>query len=198
MFSLHPRYPFWDTLCQKMEYPPDPDTITKIVNWPTPKNVHDVQGILGIGNYYCIFVKDFSQKVQPLVELTRKSKLIRWTQECQAAFDEIKQALIGPDIMAFPTDDDLYILDCDAANDSIAFVLSQKQSNVEKVVAYGSQTLGKSERNYCATDQELLAIKYFTKFYKHYLLACHSRVRSDHEALKWLLSMKEPKHHIAR
>ena len=54
--------------------------------------------------------------------------------------------------MAFPTDDDLYIIDCDAADDSIGCVLSQKQSNVEKVIAYGSQTLGKSERNYCATD----------------------------------------------
>ena len=58
-------------------------------------------------------------------------------QECQAAFDKIKQALIGPDIMVFPTDDGLYILDCDAANDSIGCLLSQKQSNVEKVTAYG-------------------------------------------------------------
>ena len=52
--------------------------------------------------------------------------------------DEIKQALIRPDIMAFPTDDSLYILDCNAANDSIGCVLSQKQSNIEKVIAYGS------------------------------------------------------------
>ena len=54
--------------------------------------------------------------------------------------------------MALPTDYDLYILDCDAANSSIGCVLSQKQSNVEKVIAYGSQTLGMSERNYCTTD----------------------------------------------
>ena len=149
-----------------------------------------MQGILGIGNYYHRFVKDLSQKVQPLIELTKENKPFRWAQECQAAFDEIKRALIGPDIMAFPTDDDLYILDCDAADDSVGSVLSQKQSNVEKVTAYGSQTLGKSERNYHATDWELLAIKYFMECYKHYLLGCHFRVRSDHEALKWLFSMK--------
>ena len=83
-----------------------------------------MQGILHIGNYYCRFVKDFSQKVQPLIDLTKKNKPFRWMQECQTAFDEIKQALIGPDIMAFPTDDDLYILDCDAADDSIGCVLS--------------------------------------------------------------------------
>ena len=66
--------------------------------------------------------------------------------------------------MVFPTDDDLYILDCDAANDSIGCVLSQKQSNAEKVIAHGSQTLGTSERNYCVTDQELPAIKYFMEY----------------------------------
>ena len=86
--------------------------------------------------------------------------------------------------MAFPTDDDLYILDCDAANDSICCVLSQKQSNVEKVIAYGGQTLGKSEKNYCATDQELLFIKYFTEYYKHHLPGHHFRLRSDPEPLK--------------
>ena len=45
----------------------------------------------------------------------------------------------------FPTDDDLYILDCDAANDYIGHVLNQKQSNIEKVIVYGSQTFGKSK-----------------------------------------------------
>ena len=97
---------------------PDPDNIAKIVNWPTPKNVCNVQGILSIGNHYHRFVKELIQKAQPLLELTKKNKPFRWTPECQAAFDEIKQDLIGPDIMAFPIDDDLYSLDCDVADDS--------------------------------------------------------------------------------
>ena len=36
------------------------------------------------------------------------------------------------------------------------------------------------------------------EYYKHYLLGHHFKVRSDHEALKWIFSMKEPKHSIAR
>ena len=36
------------------------------------------------------------------------------------------------------------------------------------------------------------------EYYKHYLLGHYFRVRSNHEALKWLFSMKEPKQHIAR
>ena len=52
------------------------------------------------------------------------------------------------------------------------------------MIAYGSQTLGKAERNYCVTDRELLAVKYFMEYYKHYLLGRRFRVHSDHEALK--------------
>ena len=133
-----PKMSFLGHIVSQDGVSPDPDNITKIVNWPTPRNVQEVHGILGMGNYYCRFVKDFSQRVQPLVALTKKNNQFKWSLECQAMFDDIKQALTGPDIMAFPTDDDLYILDCDAADDSIGCVLSQKQSNEEKVISYGS------------------------------------------------------------
>ena len=58
--------------------------------------------------------------------------------------------------------------------------LSQVQLGREKVIAFGSQSLGKSERNYCATDRELLALKYFVQYYKHYLIweEIRSEVRS--------------------
>ena len=30
---------------------PDPENVAKILNWPVPKTVHDVRGILGLGSY---------------------------------------------------------------------------------------------------------------------------------------------------
>ena len=106
-----PKVSFLGHIVSQDGVSPDPNNIAKIGNWPTPRNVWEVRGILVMGNYYCRFVKDFSQKVQPLVALTKKNNQFRWSLECQATFDEIKQALTGPDIMAFPTDDDLYFLD---------------------------------------------------------------------------------------
>ena len=177
---------------------PDPDNLAKIPNWPVPWNVREVRGIIGLGNYYRWFVKDYSKRVQPLVSLTKKNTPFKWTQECQEAFEDLKRALLGPDIMSFPTDDRLFILDTDASDGTIGAVLSQVQLGREKVITFGSWSLGKSERNYCATDRELLALKYFVQYYKHYLLGRKFVVRSDHESLKWLYSLKEPKHRIAR
>jgi hypothetical protein len=67
-----------------------------------------------------------------------------------------------------------------------------------KVISYGSRTLNKAERNYCTTDKELLAVRYFIEYYRQYLLGRKFCVRTDHQALIWLFSFKEPKGRIAR
>ena len=95
--------------------------------------------------------------------------------------------------MAHPQDDGQFILDTDASGTMIGCVLSQVQDGKEKVIAYESQTLSRTERNYCVTDRELLAVCYFMEYYKQYLLGQKFLVQTDHQALKWLFSLKEPK-----
>ncbi|CAG2220646.1 unnamed protein product [Mytilus edulis] len=72
------------------------------------------------------------------------------------------------------------------------------QNEKEVVIAYSSRTLSKSERNYCTTRKELLALVFFIKQYRHYLYGKKFRARTDHKALKWLFSMKEPEGQTAR
>ena len=48
------------------------------------------------------------------------------------------------------------------------------------------------------TDWELLAVRFFMEYYKHYLLGRQFVARTDHQALKWLYSLREPKDRIAR
>ncbi len=177
---------------------PDPNNVDKILGWPVPKTVTDVRAFLGMGNYYRRFLQGFSQLVKPLVELTKRDHPFQWTHECQAAFEELKARLTGTEVMAYPQAECAFILDTDASEHSIGAVLSQVQEGRERVVAYGSRTLNRAERNYCVTDRELLAVKVFVEYYKHYLLGRHFTVRSDHQALRWLFTLREPKDRVAR
>jgi hypothetical protein len=68
---------------------------------------------------------------------------------------------MSPEIMAYPEDHGDFILDTDACDSSIGAVLSQMQDGRLRVIAYGSRTLNKAEKNYCITDKELLAVRYF-------------------------------------
>ena len=100
--------------------------------------------------------------------------------------------------MAFPNDDGEFIRDTNTSDDTIGVMLTQIQIRVERVIVYSSWMLGKSEHNYCVTNRQLLAVKYFVGCYEDYLLGWHFRVCSDPEALKWLLSLKESKRGLAR
>ena len=177
---------------------PNPVNIEKVMTWPTPTNVSQVRGIVALGSYYRRFVKDFSKLVKPLIQLTEKNKPFEWNKECDHSFLALKSHLTSPPIMSFPRDGGNFILDTDACDISIGAVLSQIQDGKPRVISYGSRTLNKAERNYCVTDRELLAVKYFCDYYKQYLLGYHFLIRTDHQALKWLFSLKEPKNRIAR
>jgi len=177
---------------------PNPDNIEKVLNWPIPQTVTEVRSFLGLVSYYRRFVKDHSKIVHPLVQLTKKDEIFKWTDECNEAFVTLKKVLTGPDVMAHPIDGEMYIIDTDACDVSIGAVISQVQDGVERAIAYGSRTLSKTEKNYCVTDRELLAVVYFIRYYRHYLLGRHFVLRTDHQALKWLFSLKEPKNRIAR
>lgn len=177
---------------------PNPDNVNKLVHWPQPKNLTEVRGLIGLGSYYRRFVKDFAHIVKPLVHLTKKGVPFEWTTECELAFDKLKAALVSPEVMGYPHNDCSFILDTDACDVSIGAVLSQLQEGRERVIAYASRSLSKSERNYCVTDKELLAVVNYVQYYKHYLLGRKFLVRTDHQALRWLFSLKEPKNRVAR
>ena len=91
-----------------------------------------------------------------------------------------------------------FILDRDASNTGLGAVLSQLTPDGEWVVAYHSRTLDKSERNYCVTRKDLLAVIDVVNYFKHILCGLPFTIRTDHAALKWLMSFKEPEGQVAR
>ena len=177
---------------------PSPTKTDMILGWEVPKSTKEVRQFLGMASYYRRFIKDFAQIVSPLSKLTSKSVKFSWSQQCQEAFDSLKGALIGPDVMAYPLTDGEFSLDTDACDTAIGAVLSQVQEGQERVVAYASRSLNKAERNYCVTDKELLAVKHFIEYFYQYLMGQHFRVRTDHQPLRWIFSLKAPGGHIAR
>jgi len=172
--------------------------VETINSWTACKDVSEVRAFMGLSGYYKRFVKDFSVIAAPLYALTQKGAEFCWTSECQEAFDELKQRLTSEPILALPTDDRTYVLDTDASDFGLGAILSQDQNGQEKVIAYASRTLGKSEQKYETTRKELLAIVTGLKQFRQYLLGRHFVIRTDHAALTWLRRTAEPMPQLAR
>ena len=51
---------------------PDPDRVTALLNYPTPTNLRQLRGFLGIVNWYERFIKHCTDLKVPLLKLLRK------------------------------------------------------------------------------------------------------------------------------
>ena len=48
------------------------EKVKRVLEWPTPKCVKEVQKFLGLANYYCQFIEEFTLIARPLYDLIRK------------------------------------------------------------------------------------------------------------------------------
>jgi hypothetical protein len=177
---------------------PHPDKVSAVTSWPEPTSLRHLRAFLGLCGYYRRFIEQFSRIAAPLYALTEKERKFVSTSDCSIAFDELKRRLTSAPILCMPTDDDPFILDTDASDSAIGAVLLPCSNGVERVVAYASKRLSKCEVNYCVTRRELLAVVYFTRYFRHFLLGRQFTVRTDHAALQWLRRIPEPDGQQAR
>ena len=81
-------------------------------------------------------------------------------------------------------------LHTDASENGLGAVLYQKQDDdTDCVIAYASQTLSKSEKNYDAHKPDILALKWsVTKRFHEYLYGGHFEVYMDNNPLTYILT----------
>jgi hypothetical protein len=149
-----------------------PHLVRDILEWPACTNAKEIKVFLGLSHgYYRKYLKNYAAIVSPLTDLLQANTPFIWTTECQQAMNTIKQLLTTAPILALPRFDRPFILDTDCSNISMGSVLSQLDDDRnERVICYSSKKLTDRQKNYCVTRRELLAVIYYLKYYKHYLL----------------------------
>lgn len=169
---------------------PDPSKIESVKSYPVPKCTRDVRSFVGLCSYYRKFIENFSTIAAALHYLQSDKVKFVWTAECQCAFEALKLALINHPILVSPDFNLPFFIKTDASDKGVGFVLGQIVDGAERVIAYGSKTLNRAQRNYSTSDKECYAVVYACKANKHYLLGRPFIVFTDHIALKYLKTMK--------
>ncbi len=128
----------------------------------------------------------------PFAGLIKKDAKLIWDDDCEQAFQTVKEALVQPPVLDYPTKDGHFVLSMDASDTGMGAVLEQEQEEnrrlVKWVIAYTSKTLNKSQRLYCATNKELQAVITAIELhvFKCYLTGRHFTVVIDHASVIWL------------
>ena len=177
---------------------PDPSKVQAVQDFPRPTNVKEVRQFLGICNFYAKHVHRFSELSTPLVNLTRKNVDFDWTDECETAFQSIKQSLVNYPVLRFPDFTKDFFLSTDASDFAISAVLEQQHGTDLHPVAFISRQLNKAERNYSTTEKECLAIYWAFEKLRCYLLGHFTHVITDHLPLRGLFKATNPGGRLTR
>lgn len=116
---------------------PDPDKVAAIRSLPSPTSVREVRSFIGMCSYYRRFVPNFSKIAEPLVSLTKKYAKFKWNDQCQQAFDYIKDSLTVIPLLSYPDPNKEYILYTDASDTAVGACLVQPMDDNDDEVISG-------------------------------------------------------------
>ena len=86
----------------------------------------------------------------------------------------------------------------DASKVGIAAILSQVQDGLERPIAYASRQLNTAEQAYTASEAEMLALVWATKYFRCYLYGTKFVARAHHSALTYLRNFADSHSRLMR
>ncbi|XP_024013525.1 uncharacterized protein LOC112087783 [Eutrema salsugineum] len=110
--------------------------IDVMTSLPPPDSAKSVRSFLGHAGFYRRFIKDFSKIARPLTALLCKDAKFEFTDECLAAFEQIKHALISAPIVQPPDWNLPFEVMCDASDFAVGAVLGQKKDKKLHAIYY--------------------------------------------------------------
>ncbi|GAU50056.1 hypothetical protein TSUD_186910 [Trifolium subterraneum] len=162
----------------------DPDKVRAIREMPAPQTEKQVRGFLGRLNYISRFISHMTATCGPKFKLLRKNQGIVWTEDCQKAFDSIKEYLIEPSILVPPVEGRPLIMYLTVLEESMGCVLGQQDETGRKehAIYYLSKKFTNCESQYSMLEKTCCALAWPAKRLRHYLI--------NHTT--WLISKMDP------
>lgn len=179
---------------------PVEDKMVAIREFPIPQTKKHVRSFLGMIGFYRKFIPNFADISACLTDLTKKyePQKVKWTQQHQRAFDNLKEALCKGPVLRSPDFGRKFLLQTDASDVGIGAVLEQEFEDGRHPVLFISKKLTGSECSYAVIEKECFAIVWAVKYLRIYLEGKEFRVFSDHAPLQWLNRMKTSNQRLLR
>ncbi|GJR85618.1 reverse transcriptase domain-containing protein [Tanacetum coccineum] len=176
----------------------DKAKINVISKLPPPTNIKGIRSFLGHAGFYRRFIKDFSKIARPLTKLLEKDTPFEFDDECQKAFELLKEKLTCAPVIVSPNWNLPFELMCDASDFAVGAVLGQKDGKNFHPIYFASKTLNSAQQKYTVTEKELMAVVFAFDKFRSYLILSKTIVHTDHSALRHLFKKQDAKPRLIR
>ena len=183
---------------------PDPGRVKDLLDRPPPDDLKKLRGFCSAVAFYKRFLPDNATLLEPLYQRlrgleakhakkSRKPISIPLDPDVVSAWEECKALLQAKIILWHIDPHKEFHLFVDASDTASGSAIMQYQGNDLRPVAFHSKVFNSAERNYCATDRELLGV--LQALDKHYYLIVNGplvHIYTDHKALLGLVVAQTP------
>ncbi|RVW97191.1 Transposon Ty3-I Gag-Pol polyprotein [Vitis vinifera] len=137
----------------------DPDKIRAILDMPAPRTEREVRGFLGRLQYISRFIARLTDICEPIFRLLRKSQPTVWDDQCQRAFERIREYLLSPPVLAPPTPGRPLLLYLSVSDVALGCMLAQlDDSGKDRAIYYLSKRMLDYETRYVMIERYCLAL----------------------------------------
>lgn len=154
----------------------DPERVKAIQNLKEPKNVKELQSLLGMFNYMREFIPNMADITAPLRILLKKSTSWHWSDNHQKTFEKLKSIVSSTPVLQNFDPNKEVTLQVDSSNYGTGCTLLQDS----KPVAFASRSLTETEKKYPQIEKEALAIKFACRKFHNYIWGKEIQIQTDH------------------
>ena len=158
---------------------PDPRKVEAIHKASPPQNPSEVKSLLVMTQYVARFIPNYATITAPLRLLTRQDTPWKWEQAEQRPLNELKEALVGDQVMSYVDPRKQTEIIVDASPVGLGGLLMQDG----KVISYASRALSDVESRYSLTERETLAVVWSVEHFHLYVYGTQFSVVTDHKPL---------------
>ena len=138
----------------------DPSKARAIIDMPPPAIMKEVRGLLGRLQYISQFIAQLTPICESIFKLLLQNAQISWYDECQVAFDKIKQLLVKPPVLIPPALGRPLLLYLSTTQHSMGAVLGQhnESGRKERASYYLSKKFNDCEAKYSTIEMVCLSL----------------------------------------
>ena len=157
----------------------NPDQIEAVKSLKPPSNPKKVQVLTGMLATFNRFISKFVDHYRPFYQLLKKWKGFQWSEECERAFQELKEYLVRAPMLTAPEPGEDLFMYLSVSEHAMSAVLLRDRG-VQQAVYYISKTLVDAKMRYLPLEKLVLTLVHVTRKLPHYFQAHTVYVLTDY------------------